>query len=111
MASRGSYELAPMEGSEEEDRLFLNEKRPWRSSSPVDMFNKVMAFVNVFLALTLATSLALVTYSWNASTGNYTETANAFKPYCSSYPRILEGDFQTDLKSNSPSVRGGLSGY
>ena len=100
-----------MEGSEDEDRPFLNEKRPWKSSSPVDMFNKVMAFVNVILALTLATSLALVTYSWNASTGNYKATASALEPYCSSYPKISEGAFRADLKSNSPSVRGSLSGY
>ncbi|KAL9611176.1 MAG: hypothetical protein Q9167_004161 [Letrouitia subvulpina] len=81
MGSRGSYELAPMDGSEEEDRPFLNEKRPWRASSPVDMFNKVMTFVNVFLALALATSLALVTYSWTASTRNCKTTANALEPY------------------------------
>ncbi|KAL8657543.1 MAG: hypothetical protein Q9226_001803, partial [Calogaya cf. arnoldii] len=66
MASRGSYELAPIDGSDEEDRPFLNEKRPWRSSTAVDLFNKVMALMNVVLALTLVTSLALISYSWTA---------------------------------------------
>ena len=111
MASRGSYELAPLEGSEEEDRPFLNEKRPWRSSSPVDMFNKVMAFINVILALTLATSLALLTYSWTASMDNCKDTANALEPYCSSCPKIPGGALRADFESNSPSARGSLSGY
>ena len=85
MASRGSYELAPIDGSEEEERLILDEKRrPWRRSNHVDMFNKVMVFVNVILALTLATSLALVTYSWTASTENCKEAVNTLEPYCSS---------------------------
>ena len=84
MASRGSYELAPTEGSEGEDGPLLNEKgRPWRSSRPaVDMFNKVMAFVNVILALALAASLALVAYSWAVSAGNCKQMVDALEPYC-----------------------------
>jgi len=97
MASRGSYELAPVNGSEEEDRPFLDEKRPWRSSSHVDNFTKVMAFVNVILALALATSLALVAYSWTASTSNCKETANALQPYCSSFLKILDGASRAKL--------------
>ncbi|KAL9037219.1 MAG: hypothetical protein Q9214_005797, partial [Letrouitia sp. 1 TL-2023] len=81
MASRGSYELAPMDGSEEEDRPFLYEKRSRRSSSPVEIFNKIMAFVNVILALALASSLALVTYLWNSRTANCKDTVNTLEPY------------------------------
>lgn len=97
MASRGSYELAPLDGSEAEDRPFLNEKRQRRSSGPVDMFNKVMAFVNVILALALAISLALVAYSWTASTGNSQETVNALEPYCSFCPNIPDGALRANL--------------
>lgn len=102
MASQGSYELAPIDGSEDEDRPFLNEKRPRRSSSPVDMFNKVMAFVNVILALSLATSLAVLTYSWTASTGNCKETANALEPYCSSCPQNSGCSFKSLLVVKQP---------
>ena len=82
MASPGSYELAPKDSCEEEERPFLNEKRQWRRAAPTGMFNKVMAFVNVILALTLATSLALLSYSWSASVDNCDEAPNALQPYC-----------------------------
>ena len=79
MASQGSYELEAMDSNDEEERPFLNRKRPWRTSRPIDMFNKVMALVNVILALCLAVSLALVAYSWTTSTINCKETTNAFE--------------------------------
>ena len=92
MTSRGEYELAPVDGSEDEEKPFLNEKRPRRDSSPTEAFNKVMAFVNMFLALALAISLALVSYSWTASASDCKETTDAVEPYCSPRP-----EFQIDL--------------
>ena len=87
MASGGSYELAPKESSEEEGIPFLSEKRQWRNANPVDRFNKVMAFVNVILALILAISLGLISYSWTASTTKCKESPKALQPYCKLLPR------------------------
>ncbi|KAL8991045.1 MAG: hypothetical protein Q9169_007963 [Polycauliona sp. 2 TL-2023] len=91
MASRSSYELAPMDGSEGDEEPFLDEKRPWkRSATTTDKFNKVMAFLNVVLALTLATSLALASYSWTAASTNSDSKCNAVTDPLEPYSPALE---------------------
>lgn len=86
-----------MDGSEEEDRPFLNEKRSRRTSSPIDVFNKIMAFVNVILALALASSLALVTSFWNTRTANCKDAVNILEPYCASCSETSDEDSRANL--------------